>query len=45
MAEPTISDLFVEERTFPPSESFRTQALLRDDAIYATAAAAPEGAS
>ena len=45
MADPTtaeFSDLLREDRTFPPSEAFRAQALVRDEAIYAEAARDPE---
>ena len=39
---PEISDLLQEDRTFPPSDAFRAQANVRDDAIYAEAARDPE---
>ena len=45
MADPTtaeFSDLLREDRTFPPSEAFRAQALVRDEAIYEEAARDPE---
>ncbi len=45
MADPKIaefSDLLREDRTFPPSEAFRAQALVRDEAIYEEAARDPE---
>ncbi len=45
MADPKtaeFSDLLREDRTFPPSESFRAQALVRDEAIYEEAARDPE---
>ena len=34
MAEPTISDFYVENRTFPPSESFRSTALVTDRTMW-----------
>ena len=37
-----ISDLLTEDRTFPPSESFRQQANIADAEVYARAAADPE---
>ena len=39
----TIEALYGEDRTFPPSEAFRTDALLSDPAIYERAAQDPEG--
>ncbi len=45
MADPKtaeFSDLLREDRTFPPSEAFRAQALVRDEAIYEEAARDPE---
>src|SRR5205809_138495 len=45
MAETTpaeIDDLLREHRTFPPAESFRTHALVRDESIYAEAERDPE---
>src|SRR5919106_2104405 len=37
-----FADLLREDRTFPPSPSFRAQAHVRDDAIYAEAERDPE---
>jgi acetyl-CoA synthetase len=37
-----IADLLREDRTFKPSESFRTRALVRDESIYAEAERDPE---
>jgi acetyl-CoA synthetase len=37
-----ISDLLREDRTFPPTESFRKHALVRDESIYAEAERDPE---
>ncbi|MEO5837261.1 MAG: acetate--CoA ligase [Acidimicrobiales bacterium] len=34
MAEPTISDFYLEERTFPPSPEFRARALVADRSLY-----------
>ncbi len=45
MADPKtaeFSDLLREDRTFPPSEAFRAQAIVRDEAIYEEAARDPE---
>jgi acetyl-CoA synthetase len=42
VAEPTISDLFTEERSFPPSAAFLAQALVTDHSLYDEAAADPE---
>ncbi len=45
MSEPKtaeFSDLLREDRTFPPSDAFRAQALVRDEAIYEEAARDPE---
>ncbi len=45
MADPRtaeFSDLLREDRTFPPSDAFRAQALVRDETIYAEAARDPE---
>ncbi len=42
MAEPTIEDYFVEERTFPPSPEFVAEALVTDRSLYDEAAADPE---
>jgi acetyl-CoA synthetase len=46
MADPKtaeLADLLQENRTFPPAEAFRAQALVRDEAVYARAARDPEG--
>src|SRR5688500_11928699 len=37
-----ISDLLQEDRTFPPPASFRAQANVRDESVYARAARDPE---
>jgi acetyl-CoA synthetase len=37
-----IDDLLQEDRTFPPSESFRAQANARDESVYERAARDPE---
>src|SRR5579872_5945591 len=45
MADPKtaeFSDLLREDRTFPPPESFRATARVRDDSIYAAAERDPE---
>ena len=34
MSEPTIEDYYVEDRTFPPSETFRNDALIADRSLY-----------
>ena len=34
MAEPTIEDYLIENRTFPPSSAFRSQALVGDRSLY-----------
>jgi len=34
MSEPTIEDYYVEDRTFPPSETFRNNALIADRSLY-----------
>ena len=39
MTEPTIEDMFLEERTFPPSPEFRAAALVSDDSLYREAEA------
>lgn len=39
----TIDTLLQEERSFPPSEAFRSAANLSDPAVYETAASDPEG--
>ncbi|MSO31100.1 MAG: acetate--CoA ligase [Acidobacteria bacterium] len=38
-----IADLLHEARTFPPSDSFRAQANVRDEGVYARADKDPEG--
>jgi acetyl-CoA synthetase len=47
MADPTpsaeIADLLQEDRRFPPSNEFRAAAHVRDEGVYARAAADPEG--
>ncbi|MFV1991688.1 MAG: AMP-binding protein, partial [Acidimicrobiales bacterium] len=43
MSEPTIEDIYVEDRTFPPSESFRATALTADRSLYDEAEADLEG--
>jgi acetyl-CoA synthetase len=40
---PELADLLQENRTFPPPESFRAQANVRDEGVYARADADPEG--
>jgi acetyl-CoA synthetase len=42
MAEPTISDLMIEDRTFPPPASFTAQALVTDRSLYEEADRDPE---
>jgi len=42
MAEPTIEDYYVEDRTFPPSAEFAAAALVRDRSLYDEADADPE---
>jgi acetyl-CoA synthetase len=45
MAEPMhpeIDDLLREDRTFPPTDAFRAQAIVRDDSVYAEADRDPE---
>ena len=37
MSAPTIQDYYVEDRTFPPSETFRNNALIADRSLYAEA--------
>ena len=32
--EPTIADMLLEERTFPPSDEFRSRALVTDDSLH-----------
>jgi acetyl-CoA synthetase len=39
MAEPTIEDYLVEDRTFPPPEAFRADALVTDDHLHREAEA------
>ena len=34
VAEPTISDFYLEERTFPPSPEFQARALVSDRSLY-----------
>ena len=34
MSEPTIEDYYTEDRTFPPSETFRNNALIADRSLY-----------
>jgi acetyl-CoA synthetase len=34
VAEPTISDFYLEERTFPPSPEFQARALVADRSLY-----------
>jgi acetyl-CoA synthetase len=34
VAEPTISDFYLEERTFPPSPEFQAKALVSDRSLY-----------
>ena len=34
MTEPTIEDYYIEDRTFPPSETFRNDALIADRSLY-----------
>ena len=34
MSEPTIEDYYIEDRTFPPSETFRNDALIADRSLY-----------
>jgi acetyl-CoA synthetase len=41
-ANPEISDLLREHRTFPPTPAFRASAVVRDEGIYAEAARDPE---
>ncbi|MFP3907912.1 MAG: acetate--CoA ligase [Acidimicrobiales bacterium] len=42
MAEPTIEDYQVEDRTFPPPPAFAAEAVVNDPAVYDEAAADPE---
>ena len=46
MAQPTppveIADLLREDRTFPPSDGFRSKANVRDEDVYARAERDPE---
>ena len=39
MSEPTIEDYYVEDRTFPPSDTFRSEALITDRSLYEEAEA------
>ena len=41
MAEPTIEDYLIEDRTFEPSAAFRAHALTADRSLYDEAAADP----
>ena len=41
-APPEIADLLQEDRTFAPAASFRAQANVRDEDVYARAARDPE---
>lgn len=43
MSEPTIEDRYIEDRTFEPSEAFRSQALTSDQSLYDEAEADLEG--
>jgi acetyl-CoA synthetase len=43
MAEPTIEDYYVEDRTFPPPPGFVADALITDRSLYEEADADPEG--
>jgi acetyl-CoA synthetase len=43
MAEPTIEDYYVEERTFPPPPAFAANALVSDRSLYEEAEADMEG--
>ena len=43
MAEPTIEDYYVEDRTFPPPPAFAGEALVNDRSLYAEAEADLEG--
>ncbi|QBI20629.1 acetate--CoA ligase [Egibacter rhizosphaerae] len=43
MSEPAIANLYSEQRTFPPPESFAAQANANDPSIYEEAEADPEG--
>src|SRR5438874_2716491 len=45
MAEPTIEAYYLEERTFPPPEEFRRNALVSDTKLYEEAEADFEGFS
>ncbi len=39
MSEPTIEDYYVEDRTFPPSDAFRSDAIITDRSLYEEAEA------
>jgi len=39
MSEPTIEDYYVEDRTFPPSDTFRSEAIITDRSLYQEAEA------
>ncbi|KAA0232353.1 MAG: Acetyl-coenzyme A synthetase [Acidimicrobiales bacterium] len=43
MSDATIEEFYREERTFPPSEEFKAQALVTDDSLYEEAAKDFEG--
>ena len=42
-AEPTIEDYFTEDRVFPPTDSFRSQAVVSDPGVYERAEADWQG--
>ncbi|MED5293600.1 MAG: AMP-binding protein, partial [Actinomycetota bacterium] len=39
MSEPTIEDYYVEDRTFPPSDTFQSKAIITDRSLYEEAEA------
>ncbi|HAX05456.1 MAG TPA: acetyl-coenzyme A synthetase, partial [Acidimicrobiaceae bacterium] len=39
MSEPTIEDYYVEDRTFPPSDAFQSEAIVTDRSLYEEAEA------
>ena len=39
MSEPTIEDYYVEDRTFPPSDTFQSEAIITDRSLYEEAEA------
>ena len=39
MSEPTIEDYYIEDRTFVPSDAFRSEAIVTDRSLYEEAAA------